>query len=129
MDGHRKAYDHDMPHSWIDECLKTLRIARNVKQFICKSMKNRETELPACGESLDQFKIGRGIFQGDNLSSKVSYEVKIEREEQNASNKYMGTCTSEVWCRNNNLEQGRSEKPGQTIVKDIDIAWSILSQK
>ena len=55
-------------HSWIEECLKTFGIAKNVEQFVCNSMMKWKTELSACGESVGEVNIRRGIFQGDSLS-------------------------------------------------------------
>ena len=64
---YRKAYDM-VPHSWIIECLEIFGIARNVEQFIRRSMAQWKTELTSCGERLSHVHIRRGIFQGDSLS-------------------------------------------------------------
>ena len=58
-----------VPHSWIIECLEIFGIARNVEQFIHRSMVQWKTELTSCGERLGHVHIRRGIFQGDSLSS------------------------------------------------------------
>ena len=64
---YKKAYDM-VPHSWIIECLKLYNISENIVKFIEGSMPKWRTELTACGESLCEVMIKRGIFQGDSLS-------------------------------------------------------------
>ena len=64
---YKKAYDM-VPHSWIIECLKLVNISENVVNFINKSMPKWKTVLTACGETLCEVDIRRGIFQGDSLS-------------------------------------------------------------
>ena len=58
-----------VPHSWIIECLEIFGIARNVEQFIRRSMAQWKTELTSCGERLGHVHVRRGIFQGDSLSA------------------------------------------------------------
>ena len=65
---YRKAYDM-VPHSWIIEFLEIFDIARNVEQFIRRSMAQWKTELTSCGERLGHVHIRRRIFQGDSLSA------------------------------------------------------------
>ena len=55
-------------HSWILESMKLINISESVIKFIQGSMSKRKTELTACGESLGEVDIKRGIFQGDSLS-------------------------------------------------------------
>ena len=64
---YRKAYDM-IPHSWILECIKMFGIAKNVGNFLEKSMEKWRVELTSSGQSLGQVNIKRGIFQGDSLS-------------------------------------------------------------
>jgi hypothetical protein len=61
------AYDM-VPHSWIIECLRLMGIAENIILLLESSMVNWKTELTACGETLCEVDILRGIFQGDSLS-------------------------------------------------------------
>ena len=64
---YKKAYDM-VPHSWILECMELVNISDNITNFLKNSMPNWKTELTACGESLAEVDIKRGIFQGDSLS-------------------------------------------------------------
>ena len=64
---YRKAYDM-VPHSWILEMLKLVKVSENIGRLIENSMANWSTLLTANGEELGQVKINRGIFQGDSLS-------------------------------------------------------------
>ena len=64
---YKKAYDM-VPHSWILESMKLINILESVIKFIQGSMSKWKTELTACGESLEEVDIKRGIFQGDSLS-------------------------------------------------------------
>ena len=63
-----KAYDM-VPHTWILQCLKIFKAAKNISNVIEKWMKNWNIELTSGGETLGDLKINRGIFQGDILSS------------------------------------------------------------
>ena len=64
---YKKAYDM-VPHSWILESLELARVAKNVVEFISRSMKGWNVELMSCGEFLGKVNIRRAIFQGDSLS-------------------------------------------------------------
>ena len=64
---YRKAYDM-VPHSWILEMLKLVKVSDNIGRLIENSMVNWSTLLTANGEELGQVRINRGIFQGDSLS-------------------------------------------------------------
>ena len=64
---YRKAYDM-VPHSWILEMLKLVKVSDNIGRLIENSMANWSTLLTANGEELGQVRINRGIFQGDSLS-------------------------------------------------------------
>ena len=64
---YRKAYDM-VPHSWIIESLKLAQVARNIFEFIERSMINCKTDLTSCGQVFGTVNIKRGIFQGDSHS-------------------------------------------------------------
>ena len=64
---YRKAYD-SVPHSWILECLETLRVSPLVVSFIKHSMSCWKTELHINRTVLGSLDIKCGIFQGDALS-------------------------------------------------------------
>ena len=64
---YKKAYDM-VPHSWIIETLKFLRVADNIQNFLSKSMSSWKTRLESKGELIGEVQIKRGIFQGDSLS-------------------------------------------------------------
>ena len=64
---YKKAYDN-VPHSWIQECLRLFGIADNVVSLLDQSMKTWKTELTSGNEVLGEVEIKRGIFQGDTLS-------------------------------------------------------------
>jgi len=64
---HKKDYDL-VPHSWILDSLELARVAKNVVEFILRSMKSWNVELMFCGEFLGKVNIRRGIFQGDSLT-------------------------------------------------------------
>ena len=64
---YRKAYDL-VPHSWRQKCMDVFGVAVNVRSFINAPMKQWNTELTACNQRLENVRIKRGIFQGDNLS-------------------------------------------------------------
>ena len=64
---YKKAYDM-MQHSWILESIKLINISESVIKFIQGSMSKWKTKLTACGESLREVDLKRGIFQGDSLS-------------------------------------------------------------
>ena len=55
-------------YSWIIESLKFTNVADNVVKFIERSMKSWNVHLSSNGEILANWKIKRGIFQGDSLS-------------------------------------------------------------
>ena len=73
---YRKAYDM-VPHSWILEMLKMLKVAGNVERLLAGSMGGWKTVLTANGESLGEVDINRGIFQGDSLSPLLFIAVMI----------------------------------------------------
>ena len=64
---YRKAYDM-VPHSWIVEMLRMVKVAGNVEGLVTRSMKDWKTVLTSNGEVLGEVDIRRGIFQGDSLS-------------------------------------------------------------
>ena len=64
---YKKAYDM-VPHSWILEMLKMVKVSENVERLIRQSMTNWKTTLTANGQTLGDVAINRGIFQGDSLS-------------------------------------------------------------
>ena len=64
---YKKAYDM-VPHSWIVEMLRMVKVAGNVEGLVTRSMKNWKTVLSADGKALGEVDIRRGIFQGDSLS-------------------------------------------------------------
>ena len=42
-------------------------IAANVRQLLLSSMEKWKSELKSCGQTLGEFDINRGIFQGDSF--------------------------------------------------------------
>ena len=64
---YKKAYDM-VPQNWIIHCLKMYKIPDKIVQFIEKTMQTWRVELTAGGQSLEEVKIWRGIFQGDAQS-------------------------------------------------------------
>ena len=55
--------DYDMvPHTWILQCLKIIKVTDNTRNVTKKSMKNWQVELTSGEETLDQVKINRCIF-------------------------------------------------------------------
>ena len=58
-----------VPHTWILQCLKILKVPNNIKNVIAKAMKTQKVELTSRRETMCGIKINRGIFQGDSLSS------------------------------------------------------------
>ena len=55
--------DYDMvPHTWILQCLKIIKVTDNTRNVTKKSMKNWHVELTSGEETLDQVKINRCIF-------------------------------------------------------------------
>jgi hypothetical protein len=64
---YRKAYDM-VPHSWIVEMLRMVKVAGNMEGLVTRSMKDWKTVLTSNGEVLGEVDIRRGIFQGDSLS-------------------------------------------------------------
>ena len=64
---YKKAYDR-IPHSWILECLKNLKIHESVQRFLSQSMKTWKVKLECGSASLGEVAIKRGIFKGDSLS-------------------------------------------------------------
>ena len=59
---YKKAYDN-VPHSWIQECLRIFGIAENVIGLLDQSMKTWKTELTSGNEVLGEVEIKRGIFK------------------------------------------------------------------
>ena len=50
--------DYDMvPHTWILQCLKIIKVTDNTRNVTKKSMKNWQVELTSGEETLDQVKI------------------------------------------------------------------------
>ena len=64
---YKKDYDL-VPHSWILDSLELARVAKNVVEFMLRSMKSWNVELMSCGAFLGKVNIRRGIFQGDSLT-------------------------------------------------------------
>ena len=64
---YRKAYDM-LPHSWILDTLGMVKVAKNIKGLLKRSMSDWKTVLTASGKTLGEVDIRRGIFQGDTLS-------------------------------------------------------------
>ena len=62
-----KAYDM-VPHSWVIGSWNMMAIAKNVVNFLGKTMKSWSVELTCGSETLGEVPIMRGIFQGDALS-------------------------------------------------------------
>ena len=55
--------DYDMvPHTWILQCLKIIKVTDNTRNVTKKSMKNWQVELTSGEETLEQVKINRCIF-------------------------------------------------------------------
>ena len=55
--------DYDMvPHTWILQYLKIIKVTDNTRNVTKKSMKNWQVELTSGEETLDQVKINRCIF-------------------------------------------------------------------
>ena len=67
---YQKAYDMVL-HSWVKECMQMFGMANNIKNFLGESMKTWRTELTVYDNNLGQVRIGRGIFQEDNLSKLI----------------------------------------------------------
>ena len=59
--GYKKDYDM-VPHTWILQCLKIIKVTDNTRNVPKKSMKNWQVELTSGEETLDQVKINRCIF-------------------------------------------------------------------
>ena len=59
--GYKKDYDM-VPHTWILQCLKIIKVTDNTRNVTKKSMKNWQVELTSGEETLDQVKINRCIF-------------------------------------------------------------------
>ena len=57
-----------VPHSWIQKYMEIFGVAANVRSFVNASTKQRNTELTAGNQRLENVKIKREIFQGDSLS-------------------------------------------------------------
>ena len=58
---YRKAYDM-VPHCWMIEAMKMVRIAYNIVNLFENSKETWITELIACNESLGEVDIWRGSF-------------------------------------------------------------------
>ena len=56
-----------VPHSWVIESLN-MGIAKNVVNFLGKTMKSWRVQLTRGAETLEEIPIKRGIFQDDALS-------------------------------------------------------------
>ena len=54
--GYKKDYDM-VPHTWILQCLKIIKVTDNTRNVTKKSMKNWQVELTSGEETLDQVKI------------------------------------------------------------------------
>ena len=73
---YRKAYDM-VPHSWILEMLRMVKVSENVERLLRNSMADWKTVLTANGDALGEVEINRGIFQGDSLSPLLFIIVMI----------------------------------------------------
>lgn len=58
-----------IPHSWIEKLLEIFNVAGNIMCLFDKSKKKWNKTLTAAEKDLRNFRIKRGIFQGDNLLS------------------------------------------------------------
>ena len=58
-----------IPHSWIEKLLEIFKVAGNIMCLFDKSKKKWNKTLTAGEKDLRNFRIKRGIFQGDNLLS------------------------------------------------------------
>ena len=66
-----------VPHCWMIEAMKMVRIADNIVNVFENSKETWITEQTACNESLGEVDIGRGIFQGDSFLSLLFVVVLI----------------------------------------------------
>ena len=66
-----------VPHCWMIEAMKMVRIADNIVNVFENSKETWITEQIACNESLGEVDIRRGIFQGDSFSSLLFVVVLI----------------------------------------------------
>ena len=64
---YRKEYDM-VPHSWIEEVMRVMEIADNIKKFMLDSMQRWKIRLEYEGKQLGEVRIKREIFQRDSLS-------------------------------------------------------------
>ena len=64
---YKKACDM-VPHGWMIESMKKVRIAENIVNLLENRKETWKTELTACNESLGEVDIRRGIFQRDSFS-------------------------------------------------------------
>jgi hypothetical protein len=64
---YKKAFD-SVPHSWLIECMRMLKVNGDLIHFIKEGMSKWRTELTSGGLTLGKVPIRRGIFQGDALS-------------------------------------------------------------
>ena len=69
---YKKAYDSIL-HSWILKSMGLVGVATNITSFMEKAVKTWNTTLTINGETIGEAKIKRGIFQGDSLSSLLSF--------------------------------------------------------
>ena len=61
-----------VPQTWIIKCLKILKIADRVINFITKAMENQKMKLATGGQTLAEVKLQIGIFLGDSPTQFLS---------------------------------------------------------
>ena len=58
---YKKAHDF-VPHSWISECMELFEITDNMRNFLEKSMEQRELSLISNGKDLGEVNVNKGMF-------------------------------------------------------------------
>ena len=58
-------------HSWIIDCLETVRINKKIRRLLAETKKSWRVELISREENLGEVNIRRGIFHGDSLSTSL----------------------------------------------------------
>ena len=69
---YNKVYDM-VPHSWIIDCLETVRINEKIQKLLAESMKSWQVELTRGEENLGEVNIRRETFQRDALSPSLFF--------------------------------------------------------
>ena len=73
---YKKAHDMVL-HRWMIEAMKMVGTTDNIVNLFENNKETCRTELTACNESLGEFDIRRGIFQGDSFSPLLFVVVLI----------------------------------------------------